>query len=242
MQRRDDRIRWGDARAALRSLQRDPERSELVFEIVRALSGRQQRRIVERIRRDPEGARMLRQRPHFDADHVDLAALERLPRGTFGRAFARWMSEQAFEPGMEARDWTGDDELAYVGRRLSQVHDLWHVLSGYNRDPLGELGMLAFSVGQTATRGFVFILSNVAWRAVCNRWRDDRRLGSPLLPYLWRAYRAGRRARYLPALVLEERFGISLADVRRELGIEPLTASFHPGALPPIGSSPLEVA
>lgn len=227
-------IRFRDARVAMRTLRVDPNRTGAVFEVVEALSGNHPRRLLERIRRDPEGRRLLRERPLFDPRSADMSALERLPHGTFGYELATWMRENDFEPGLAERERGTDRDLAYVGTRLTQVHDFWHVLSGYNRDPLGELGILAFSVGQTATPGFIFILANVAGQSVRNRWRDERRLWSPLVGYLWRAYRAGRRARFLPPLVLEDYFEVPLDTIRSTLGIEPLQEALNSAALPPI--------
>ena len=68
------------ARAALRRLQADPGQSDAVHEIVRALAGRHPLRLLQRIRRDPEGARLLRERPLFDPTHADLEALSRRVR------------------------------------------------------------------------------------------------------------------------------------------------------------------
>ena len=234
MQPVSSRLRFRDARNAMKALRRDPDRTEAVFEIVEALAGSHPQRLLERIRRHPEGRRLLSERPLFDPRSADMDGLERLAEGTFGYEFARWMRENDFEPGLTDRERGADRDLAYVGTRLTQVHDFWHVLSGYNRDPLGELGMLAFSVGQTATPGFVFILANVAWQSVRDRWRLERRPWSPLVGYLWRAYRAGRNARFLPPLVLEDHFAAPLETLRRRLRIEPLREPLNPAALPPI--------
>ena len=144
------------------------------------------------------------------------------------------MIGHGFEPGLGGTPWDDElDDLGYMGRRLAQTHDFWHVLGGYNGDPVGELGFVAFNVGQTGTPGFVYILAHVIGRSVSDRWRNEHRLGSPLVGYLWRAYRAGRRARFLPPLRLEAYFDRPLDEVRRQLRIEPLRATL-PGALPPV--------
>ena len=227
-------IRFRDARRAMQRLLADPEQTVAVFDVVEALAGNQPRRLLARVLRDPEGRRLFRERPLFDPAHADMDALERLPEGTFGREFARWMRENDFRPGLMDRPREGDPDLVYLGTRLTQVHDFWHVLSGYNRDPLGELGVLAFSVGQMGTRGFVYIILTVLWQSIRTRWREERKPWSPLIPYVWRAWRAGRRARFLPPLLLEEYFPLPLDEVRRKLGIEPLRAPTFPDALPPI--------
>jgi ubiquinone biosynthesis protein COQ4 len=228
-------MRIGAARAAMRQLLADPERTELVFEITEALAGGQPRRLLRRLRRAPGGERLLRERPLFDPSTCDVDALRRLPPGSFGRTFADWMAENDFSPGlMERESATSDPDLAYLGKRLTQVHDFWHVLAGYNRDPLGELGVLAFTYAQSGSRGIAFIVLSVLGRSLGEHWRAERRPWTPLLPYVWRAYRAGRRARFLLPVMLEDLLPLPLGSVRELLEIRPLERPFSPEALPPI--------
>ncbi|MEL6664435.1 MAG: hypothetical protein AAFR33_15690, partial [Pseudomonadota bacterium] len=50
-----------------------------------------------------------------------------------------------------------DDTLRWFGNRLRDTHDLFHVLSGYGRDALGEASLLGFTWGQHGGRGVIFI-------------------------------------------------------------------------------------
>jgi ubiquinone biosynthesis protein COQ4 len=234
---RSSRIRLKDARLALDKLMQNPEETEQVFEIAEALAGKQPQRLLRRIRRAPGGKRLLRKRPIFDAATCDLNTLAEYPEGSFGKEFANWMLGNRFTPGLMERETGSDDpDLAYVGKRLMQVHDFWHVLTGYNRDPVGELGVLAFSFGQTGSRGIGFVVGMVLWRSILENWRTSRRPWSALVPYLWRGYRIGRRARFLPPVILEELLPLSLESVRTLLRIEPLAQSFTPESLPPIAA------
>ena len=231
-----NRIRLGKARVAMRELLQDPEKTEQVFVITEAMSGGQPRRLLRRIRRDPEGQRLLRERPLFDPSTCDMDALLALPEGSFGRTFAEWMRLNDFTPGLMDRESRAEDpDLAYLGTRLTQVHDFWHVLSGYNRDPSGELGVLMFGWAQMRSYGIGYILGTVLWRSLREAWRQGR-VASPLAPWLWRAFRAGRRARFLAPLVLEDLFPLPLDTVRSTLGIEPLQGPIAPEALPPIAA------
>ena len=47
--------------------------------------------------------------------------------------------------------------LAWYGRRMRDVHDVWHVLTGYGTDGLGEACVVAFSYSQTKSLGFALI-------------------------------------------------------------------------------------
>ena len=228
-------IRMRDARNALRVLLRDPDQTERALEIGEALAGRQPQRLLSRLRRSQEGTRLLRERPLLDANSCDLPELLRLPHGTFGHEFARWMLDNKLTPGlMEHEPTTQDPDLAYLCKRVMQMHDFWHVLSGYNRDPIGELGVLAFSYGQSHARGIGFILLAVLARNARESWHESHRLRAPLLGYLWQGYRRGRHAAFLPEVILEDYFPLPIDSVRQLLKIEPLRQSFSAAALPPI--------
>jgi ubiquinone biosynthesis protein COQ4 len=215
----------------------DPEQTELVFEITQAMAGKQPRRLLRRIRATTAGERLLREQPIFDDTTVDLDQLATLPEGSFGHEFTRWMRHNGVTPGLMERESTASDpDLAYLGKRLTQVHDFWHVLSGYNRDPIGELGVLAFTFAQSGSYGIGLIVGMVVWRSMREHWRTERRPWSPLIPYVWRGYHVGRRAQFLPPLILEELFPLPLESVRALLQIQPLRRSFTPEALPPIAA------
>jgi ubiquinone biosynthesis protein COQ4 len=220
----------------MKTLVADPERTEMAFEIIEALAGKQPVRLWRRMLRDPAGRRLVRDRPIFDTSTCDLEKLLALPEGTFGRTFAEWMKLNGFRPGlMDRAPNTPDPDLAYLGKRLMQVHDFWHVLTGYNRDPIGELGVLAFGWAQLHTYGIGYLLAVVLWQSTREAWGEGR-IVSPLLPFVWRAYKAGRRARFLAPLVLEDLLPLPLREVRDLLAIEPFTERFSPEALPPIAA------
>ncbi len=228
--------RISTARAAMKELAEDPEKTEKVFVIVEALSGKNSQRLLRSIRQDPAGIRLLRERPVFDTSTCDLDDLLALPAGSFGRTFAEWMTLNGFEPGlMERKSSAPDPEVAYLSQRLTQVHDFWHVLTGYNRDPVGELGVLAFGWAQMHSLGIGYLLGTILMRSTRSTWSEGK-LVSPLLPFMWRAYRAGRRARFLAPLVLEDLFEMPLDEARGLLGVEPLRESISAEALPPIAA------
>src|SRR3546814_14108504 len=47
--------------------------------------------------------------------------------------------------------------LELYGNRLRDTHDLFHILTGYGRDALGEQCVLAFSYSQTPSWGTLFL-------------------------------------------------------------------------------------
>ncbi len=98
--------------------------------------------------------------------------------------------------------------------------DLFHVLTGYGTDEMGESALLVFSFAQLGGRFWGFLTVATALQAC-------RKVGPAWLPYLYRAWRRGRRAAWLPALPFEQLLPLPLSTVRDIAGIED-TALSHP--------------
>ena len=87
------KVQWRKAREALGRLIDDPERTEQVFELIDALAGNSGERLFQRFLLHENGMALLREKPSLLAALSDLATLEALPEGSFGRAYARFMRE-----------------------------------------------------------------------------------------------------------------------------------------------------
>jgi ubiquinone biosynthesis protein COQ4 len=212
------RLRPWKAARAMRALLRDPDDTARVFDVIQALGGRSGERAFERFRSSEVGARVLRERRDLLAALSDREALLALPPGSLGRSYAEFMGrEQISARGLaEASLAAGPPDPALsaerrlFGARLRDMHDLWHVVTGYGRDLLGEATLLAFSYAQTRNRGVGFIVATAWWRA--RRAPAFRRM-------LRDGYRRGRRAAWLPAQDWEALLARPLAQVRAELRV-----------------------
>ena len=226
------KLEWGRARKALGILIADPERTDQVFEIVRALSGRTDVRNFKRLLREPGAVDLLVERPDLLAALSDRAALARLPEGSLGRAYLAFMEEAqltadglvdaSMQGGLEAREGFSV-EAAWFFDRLRDMHDLWHVLTGYGRDEAGEAANLAFTLAQIGNPGVgLIVLSAAVLGPTTERFEWQR--------YLFAAWRRGRRASWLPAVRYEELLALPLAEVRERLGIQPPEVA-HPAGV-----------
>ena len=209
---------------AFRRLIRDKEDTAQVFEIMRALSGRSIARGYDRMLRTMEGGRQAFLREELAHCLDDPAWLARFQPGTVGAAYRDFREARGFTAeGLadEARKVAplvdAEHPVIWYSRRIRDVHDIWHVLTGYETDALGEACVVAFSYAQTDNLGFAFI----GWGAA----REIRR-EAPSVPArraVWQAYRHGRAARWLPGLDYEALFEQPLEAARARLGIRPAT-------------------
>jgi ubiquinone biosynthesis protein COQ4 len=199
----------------IRALIRNPDDTPKVFEIIDALSGNAGEKSFQRFRSSETGRRILAERRNLLQTLDDRERLLALPPGTLGRTYAEFATrEQITGQGLADASLTGrrvelDPERQLFYERLRDMHDLWHVATGYGRDLVGEAALLAFSYAQTRNRGVGFIVA-VAWL----RSRGEMSFARPLIV---EGFRRGRRARWLPAEDWESLLEQPLSTVRAKL-------------------------
>ncbi len=216
------RREWRTAFRALRRLLADPEDTRQVFEIMRALNPPATRRGYLRLIGLPTGARLAYERTELAGRLMDRDWLARLAPGSVGAAYRDFVwSENLSAEGLVKESQRGlraelidaPSPIAWYGRRIRDVHDIWHILTGYGRDPLGEACLVAFSYAQTRGLGWLMIALGAGVR------------GGSGVPGVRRAilegYRHGRRATWLPAVDYETLLGEPLEAARARLGIAP---------------------
>jgi ubiquinone biosynthesis protein COQ4 len=206
----------------LREVIRNPEDTDKVFEFFEAVGGDDGERHFETFLAEPEARHLLATRPQLVEVLANEAYLASLPEDSLGHWYLRFMRARGFAPSglLEARErgvgkrQEADAEHEWFYDRLNVMHDLWHVLTGYGTDELGEAALVAFSEAQIPNRSFPILLVAAAWMGP-KSWS----LAWPR--YLARAYRRGRRAKLLTAAPFEELLPLPVPEVRRRLGIEP---------------------
>jgi ubiquinone biosynthesis protein COQ4 len=206
---------------AVRALIANKEDTTQVFEIMRALSGRAIPNGYQRLLETVEGGRIAFEAEELQPILDDHETLSRLPEGSVGRAYLAFVEGQGFtaEGLAEESRKTKDTEIdaahpyAWYARRLRDVHDIWHILTGYGRDALGEGCNVAFSYAQTRSSGFAliaFAAANELSRALPGR---------PVRKAVWQAYQNGRRAAWLPGLDYKALLAEDLNAARERLNI-----------------------
>ncbi len=141
------RMEPGRALRAFRRLVADKEDTGQVFHIMRALAGRSFPRGYARLLRTSEGGRQAALAVEFADRLHDAEWLRSLPEGSVGAAYRAFVAPRnlsAYGLAEESRklpdaDVDAQHPVAWYARRLRDVHDVWHVLTGYGADALGEV-------------------------------------------------------------------------------------------------------
>jgi ubiquinone biosynthesis protein COQ4 len=217
------RRQWRTALKALRRLLTDKEDTGQVFEIMRALNGDANARNYARLLGTAAGGRIAYERVELAPRLMDDAWLDAFAAGTVGAAYRDFVrsenisaqglaeiSRQRRSPVEEAHPY------AWFGRRTRDSHDLWHILSGYHRDGLGETCLVAFSFAQTGALGWALIAVGAGLRALKSGGGRQARA-------IWQGYRRGKAAGWLPGEDYVALMGESLETARRRLNIGPAT-------------------
>ncbi|MYD42589.1 MAG: ubiquinone biosynthesis protein [Gammaproteobacteria bacterium] len=214
----DNKVRPFAAFRAVRRVVNDPEQTTQVFRVIQALSAPSLRRNFKRFRKTEVGTKVLSEQINLVDKLTDAEYLKSLPENTLGHAYYRFTSnEQISADGLQAASEEAgyqidDENLDRFAKRLRSSHDLFHVLTQYGRDPLGEACLLAFSYGQTGNISFPFILLMASLRLY-------KGAGITVFAALWRGYRDGKRAKWLPAADWEVLLTQPLEQVRDEFVI-----------------------
>jgi len=211
------------AAKAIRKLIADKDDTKQVFEIMNALVGRSIEWGYRRLLETPVGGEEAYRRVEIAEILQDHNQLRQLPEGSVGRAYLKFVEDQNFSAyGLadESRK-AAQTEIeaahphAWFARRLRDVHDIWHVLTGYGANALGEACVVAFSLPQTRSRGFGVIAAAVAIQFM------RARTGYPCARAVWKAWRDGRKAEWLPGVDYRVLLAMPLDEARRVLKIPP---------------------
>ena len=217
---------------SLRQLIADPEDTSKVFDVIRAASGSSLRRGLKRFREREVGRRVLAMEIDLLDTMRDRERLQALPPGTLGRAYYDFIyAERLTADGLVDASMSqggalyGDmsPDMQRYAQRLRDQHDIWHTLTQYGRDELGEACLLGFTYAQGRNRGIGLIVLYGAWKLY-------KALGIRALRAIWQGFRSGLRASWLPGEDWESMLELPIEEVRRLLGIRPPTAYWEVAA------------
>jgi ubiquinone biosynthesis protein COQ4 len=207
---------------AFAKLVEDKEDTSQVFEIIQALTGDSLRKNYYRMLRTAKGGAQAYSHIELGVYFDDEKWLGQFGEGTVGAAYRAFRAERDLTVeglAMEAAKVNDGIEaphpIAWLARRLSDIHDLWHTLTGYGTDALGEASLLGFTYAQVPNNGIAFIAAGAA--------REFRKTGHPY-PYvrsIWEGYQLGKKAERLIDEDYLKLLAEPLESARRRLNLQP---------------------
>lgn len=227
------RYDWARAVRALQRLFKNKEDTAEVFEIMYALNGRAYAEDYARLLATADGGRIAYERVEFADRLLDEAWVAEFPPGSVGAAYRRFQATEHLSMGglieeshkaLPAAELDQRHPYAWWFRRIRDLHDVWHVLTGYGRDALGEMCLAAFAYQEVRGPGWALIVTGGFLRCHGPAAGAARRA-------ILEARARARRAAWLPGEDYEQLMFEPLDAARQRLGLLPLPLAYE--AVPP---------
>jgi len=196
-------------------LSQDPNKLERVFEISDSAESTEiLEEVAAYVRRHPRAARALRECPRIG--EIDLKELAKLPEGTLGRVFADHMIANGLDPKAIPVPHVAPGDVRYVKAHLRETHDVWHVVTGFDTDVAGEIGLQAFYLAQFPSRLSAVLLA-MAFVHLATKNIDPR---DTMMNEIMRGWAIGKRAEPFFGFDWARHWTTPLAEVRRMLHVD----------------------
>ena len=218
------RMNWRNALMHFRRLEGDKERTREAFHVFEALPWLGMADAACRFLASEQGKAVYASEPFLPAILDDHARLRRLSKGSLAHAYCDHMErEELTAAGLiaEYEEWRGgrvrlDDKVEWYADRLRDTHDLLHVLSGFNRDALGEQCVLALVFKQRPSIGHLFVgYAGAALTRLDSHWKV------PVLRAVFEARQIGKACLPIAEQPITELLAMPLEDVRKRLNMRP---------------------
>lgn len=209
---------------AVRSFQKlikDKEDTSLVFKIFESLPSKDFLPRVERLALSERGEMLRSTEPCLPDILDDHATLRRTPKGSLAHAYCDFMEAEGLSAaGLVAEsDRSGrpryPDLVEWFINRSRDTHDLFHVLTGYGRDALGEQCVLLFTHGQASSQGHLLI----GYAGAANIKKMAKGSAAPIFGAVREAHRTGKGAPQLMAQPIRQLLERPLDEVRVQMRI-----------------------
>lgn len=206
-------------------LLKDKEDTSHVFKIYESLPNRSFMDRVQNATLSQNGEALRRSEPSLPEILDDHAALRKTPKGSLAHAYCDFMEREGLTAaGLVAEQESlgrakYDDLVQWYMERSRDTHDLFHVLTGYGRDALGEACVLLFTHGQSPAQGHLLI----GYAASLNVKSQAKGSKAPVLGAANQAKATGRGAKTLLEQPIRELLTQPVDEVRRALNIPEAT-------------------
>jgi ubiquinone biosynthesis protein COQ4 len=202
-------------------LMKDKEDTAAVFRIFESLPSKDFMPRIADLALSDTGESLRRTEPRLPEILDDHAMLRRTPKDSLAHAYCDFMEAE----GLTAAGLVAESErsgrprfpdlVEWYLNRSRDTHDLFHVLTGYGRDALGEASVLLFTHGQNPSQGHLLI----GYAGAANIRKMATGTKAPVFGAVREAHRIGKGAPPLIAQPIRALLERPLEDVRAALRI-----------------------
>jgi ubiquinone biosynthesis protein COQ4 len=168
---------------------------------------------VAHLKRDTQAEKLISDR--YMATPHDLDTLVQYPPDSLGYIYGTAMKTKGFRAEDLYESTPIYSDASYIEARLSQTHDIWHIVTGFGVSPTEEIGLQAFHLPQFPYPLAVSLLSSSMMSALLF---DPQQL-PPLLDAIQTGWAMGKNAKSFFAQKWEEAWEKPLIQWRQELNL-----------------------
>lgn len=171
--------------------------------------------------------------------HTDIQALAHCPQDSLGLSLYNMIVENGYDPEVLDRESIKlaamPHSLHYLNARILQMHDVWHLVAGYETTSSNEIAISAFQLAQFGHNYSAMFLAVGMAMSVTKEPRGF----AIILQIIAEAWQHGREAPVMMDIVWENEWNNSLEEIRASHGINTYKSIFPVDLLESIDSAPL---
>ena len=145
---------------------------------------------------------------------TDIEALSQCPSGSLGRSLHNMIVENGYDPEVLDREAIALSELPhslhYLNARILQMHDVWHLVAGYETTSSNEIAISAFQLAQFGHNYSSMFLAAVM---AISTFKEPRGF-TILMQIIWEAWQHGRETPVMMNIEWEKEWNNSLESIR----------------------------
>jgi len=154
------KIDYHRAYKAFKKLRKNPVNTIFVFEILHALNPPSLRWSLGQMMKTDSGGEAV-----YNSEEISnyFPTLSTRPEGSVGKESYKLFPNQEILLKISRRKLRNNNwieakhPINWMARRYRDTHDIWHVLTGYSADDIGEMCLAMFSFAQTKSFGWLMV-------------------------------------------------------------------------------------
>tara|TARA_R110002153_G_C13296919_1_gene495355 strand:- start:201 stop:911 length:711 start_codon:yes stop_codon:yes gene_type:complete len=218
MDMRKTYLKWLKIKTALQRLLKNPKDLEAVFIVLKWLSGRSMTKQYNKFKVSEIGKRIITEQNSLGAVLDNVTTLKNMPLDSLGEEYSKFLIATNKSSKQFAKDSKGqgeevkDSDYKFFIKRARDQHDIHHTVAGYERNPFGEMVLLAFLHGNFTNLGmFALVVTMTIAQIKVKGWI--------VLPIVIEAFLNGRKADWFFGAGWETLLGQPLAEVRVDMQV-----------------------
>ena len=157
---------------------------------------------------------------------LQLTEIESCDPGSLGHSLYRMLVDNGYDAEVLDRDAIGlanlEPAIRYLNTRILQMHDVWHLVAGYQTTSLHEIAISSFQLAQFGHNYSAMFLATVATMSQSN----SPEAFNLMMTIFSESWRHGRQTPSFMPINFEAEWNTPITEIRQRYRIEPFQGSF----------------